>query len=136
MHQITEVAAFLHPMPAPDRTYPDDVLIDMREDTDRLREEYAADLEAKALGTETDPLILALQQAKQDKEEADRRTRLLIAYAREFHAPRRYSLNELGNASGYTFSGVRTAYGDREIEQVQGEIGRAPRRAASGEETA
>ncbi|MFJ3176050.1 hypothetical protein ACIPJK_35500 [Streptomyces roseus] len=128
------MAALFYPVPQPDNTYPNDVLIYIHQDMDRRREDYAADLEAKSLSMEADPLILALQEAKHAREAADRRTRLLLAYAREFHPPRRYSLSELGNASGYTFSGVRTAYGDREIAQVQGQIGRAPRRATSAEE--
>ncbi|MFB7836242.1 hypothetical protein [Streptomyces sp. NPDC056056] len=130
MHPIVELAALIHPMPAPGTPDPDDILADVREDVDRKRKAYADDLEATAFGTDSDPLIVALQKAKTQKEAADRRIRTILAYAREFHPPRRYSLNELGEASGYTFSGVRTAYGDQEIAQVQGQIGRAPRRTA------
>ncbi|MFD7861476.1 hypothetical protein [Streptomyces sp. NPDC059783] len=130
MNPIVELAALLHPMPEPGTPDPDDILADVREGTNRKRKAYADDLEATAFGTDTDPLIVALQKAKADKEAADRSIRTLLAYAREFHPPRRYSLNELGGACGYTPSGVRTAYGDQEIAQVQGEIGRAPRRTA------
>ncbi|THA51644.1 hypothetical protein [Streptomyces sp. A1136] len=56
-------------MPQPDNTDPDDVLIDMRQDMDRRREDYAAELKARALGMETDPLLLALQEAKQAREQ-------------------------------------------------------------------
>ncbi|MFD4243607.1 hypothetical protein ACFWP3_18720 [Streptomyces sp. NPDC058525] len=130
MHPILELAALIHPMPEPGTPDPDDILADVREDVDRKRKKYADDLEATAFGTDTDPLIVALQKEQALKEAADRRIRTLLAYAREFHPARRYSLHELGEASGYTFSGVRTAYGDPEVTLVQGQIGRTPRRAA------
>ncbi|MFJ2627621.1 hypothetical protein ACIO6T_30540 [Streptomyces sp. NPDC087532] len=105
----------------------------MREEMDRLRKEYAEDLEGTALGTDTAPLIVAIQKAQADKEAADRRIR--TPYAREFHPARRYSLNELAEASGCTISGVRTTYGDPEVTLVQSQIGRAPRRAAEEQES-
>ncbi|MGW2109411.1 hypothetical protein [Streptomyces sp. NPDC001948] len=135
MHPIVELAALIHPMPEPGTPDPDDILADVREEVDRLRKEYADNLEATAFGTDTDPLIVALQKAHTDKEAADRRIRTLLAYAREFHPARRYSLNELGEASGYTISGVRTAYGDPEVTLVQDQIGRTPRRAAQEQES-
>ncbi|MFN1193208.1 hypothetical protein ACK03K_33635 [[Kitasatospora] papulosa] len=128
MHPIVELAALIHPMPDSGTPDPDGILADVREDVHRLRKQYADDLEATALGTDTDPLILALQKAQADRKAADRRIRTLLAYAREFHPPRRYPLNELADASGYTISGVRTTYGDHEITLVQGQIGRTPRR--------
>ncbi|MGW3061756.1 hypothetical protein ACWC98_38455 [Streptomyces goshikiensis] len=135
MHPIVELAALLHPMPEPGTPDPADILADVREEVDRLRKEYADDLEATAFGTDTDPLIVALQKAQADKDAADRRIRTLLAYAREFHPPRRYSLSELGQACGYTFSGVRTAYGDSEVTLVQTQIGRTPRRPAEEQES-
>ncbi|MFE4304870.1 hypothetical protein ACFRR6_02140 [Streptomyces sp. NPDC056891] len=131
MHPILELAALIHPMPESGTPDPDDILADVREDVDRRRTQYADNLEAAALGTDNDPLILALEREQGAKDEADRRIRTLLAYAREFYPARRYSLNELGRASGYTTSGVRTAYGSSEITLVQSQIGRTPRDIAA-----
>ncbi|MEU1696123.1 hypothetical protein [Streptomyces hirsutus] len=42
----------------------------------------------------------------------------------EFHGSRPYGLEELARATGFSFSGVRTAYSEREIRQVTAQIGR------------
>ncbi|TGA97450.1 hypothetical protein [Streptomyces sp. MZ04] len=131
MLQIDELAAVLHPMPEPGSVTPDDCFADACEQTDRDRKQYADSLEATALGTEEDPLILALQEARAQKSAADQRIRRLLAYALEFHPKRRYPLNDLAGASGYSFSGVRTAYSADEVSLVQGQINRAPFQAVS-----
>lgn len=132
MHPITEIAALLHPMPLPGAVTPEDCFSDACDQIREEREDYAENLQAASLGTDGDPLILALEAARAQKAEADQRIRGLLAYALEFHAKRRYPLGELANASGYTISGVRTAYADGEIEWVQREIGRSPRTANLG----
>ncbi|MFF3456983.1 hypothetical protein ACFYXH_22140 [Streptomyces sp. NPDC002730] len=97
--------------------------------------------EVVAFGTEEVPLIPALKAARAEKDAADGRIRRLLACARKFHAPRRYSLNELGGAeaSGYTISGVRTAYNDAVVDMVGSQIDRKPRdvalSAADGEQS-
>jgi hypothetical protein len=132
MHPIRELAAVLYPLPEPGSVTPDDCFADAYEQTEDLRKQYADNLEAAALGTDGEPLILALEEARAQKEKADRRIRLIFAYAREFHPPRRYPLRELGDAAGYTTSGVNAAYGEKEIELVQSQVQRAPRRLSSG----
>ncbi|MGX1884870.1 hypothetical protein [Streptomyces sp. NPDC055287] len=57
---------------------------------------------------------------------ADQRIRRLLAYALQFHPQRRYPLRELASASGYTNSGVRTAYTGKEVQMVRGQINRDP----------
>ncbi|UXY32383.1 hypothetical protein [Streptomyces sp. HUAS TT20] len=134
MDQIRELAALLHPMPEPGSVTPDDCFSDACDQVERERKDYADNLEAAAFGTEGDPVILALEQARAEKEEADRRIRRILAYAKEFQPPRRYILDELGRASGYSISGVRTAYTPEEIGLVQSQIRRDPRRSVSGED--
>lgn len=102
MHSIRELAAVLYPLPEPGSVTPDDCFDDAYEQTEELRKQYADNLEAAALGTDGEPMILALEQARAQKEDADRRIRQIFAYAREFHPPRRYPLRELAEASGYT----------------------------------
>ncbi|MEV5367622.1 hypothetical protein AB0L12_33565 [Streptomyces cellulosae] len=126
MHLISEVAALLCPLPEPGTVTPEDCYTDAREQAEAQRTQYADNLEAAALATEEDPLILALEQARAQKEEADRRIRLLFAYAREFQPVRRYPLRALAQASGYTVSGVTTAYGTPEITLVQRQLHRSP----------
>jgi hypothetical protein len=134
MHPINELAAVLYPLPTPGSVSPEDCFDDACEQTEDLRKQYADNLEAAALGTDGEPLILALEQARAQKEDADRRIRRILAYAREFYPPRRYPLRELGEASGYTTSGVNAAYGAQEIQLVQSQIHRDPRRPARGED--
>lgn len=133
MHPISELAALLCPLPEPGSVTPEDCFADACEQSELQRTQYADNLEAAALATDEDPLILALEQARTQKEEADRRIRLLLAYAREFQPARRYPLRELSQASGYTISGVTTAYGTPEITLVQRQLHRSPvrRRDAS-----
>jgi len=126
MYPISELAAFLCPLPEPGSVTPEDCFADACEQSELQRTQYADNLEAAALATDEDPLILALEQARTQKEEADRRIRLLLAYAREFQPARRYPLRELSQASGYTISGVTTAYGTPEITLVQRQIHRSP----------
>ncbi|MER7057627.1 hypothetical protein [Streptomyces sp. NPDC000351] len=126
MHQISELAAVLCPLPEPGSVTPEDCFADACEQAELQRTHYADNLEAAALGTDGDPLILALEHARTQKEEADRRIRLLLAYAREFQPVRRYPLRELAQASGYTTSGVTTAYGRPEITLVQRQLHRGP----------
>ncbi|MFI6688387.1 hypothetical protein [Streptomyces sp. NPDC050485] len=136
MNPVAELAALLHPLPEPGSVSPAECFDDAREDTEQARKEFADNLQAASLGLEADPLLLALEEAYAQKRMADWRIRNLLAYAREFHAKGRYSLKELGDLSGYTFSGVRTAYGKSEIAQIEEQIGRAPRRGAREEDTA
>ncbi|MET7715475.1 hypothetical protein [Streptomyces sp. NPDC005407] len=76
---------------------------------------------------------MALQEEGGKKKAADARIRRLLAYARKFHAPRRYPLNELAEASGYTISGVRTAYDDEEVTLVARQINRRATDTADGD---
>ena len=66
----------------------------------------------------TDPLLAALADAAQRKQQADRDLRLLLAYAREHTKPRPYRLADLADAAGMSISGVRAAYTDTDIEQA------------------
>jgi len=66
----------------------------------------------------SDPLIIALRDARQRKQAADRDLRLLLAYAREVVRPRPYRLADLAQAAGMSPSGVRTAYTQAHIEQA------------------
>ena len=66
----------------------------------------------------TDPLLAALADAAQRKQQADRDLRLLLAYAREHTKPRPYRLADLADAAGMSISGVRVAYTPADIEQA------------------
>ena len=66
----------------------------------------------------SDPLIIALRDARQRKQAADRDLRLLLAYAREVVRPRPYRLADLAQAAGMSVSGVRVAYNQADIDQA------------------
>lgn len=66
----------------------------------------------------TDPLLSALTDARQRKEQAEYEIRLLLAYAREVVTPRPYRLADLAAASGMSISGVRITYTAADVERV------------------
>jgi hypothetical protein len=69
-----------------------------------------------------DPLLAALTAARHAKEEAEQRIRELLAYGREFVRPRPYTLAVLAEAAGMSISGVRIAYGQRDINAVRAQL--------------
>ncbi|GAA2569503.1 hypothetical protein GCM10010398_69310 [Streptomyces fimbriatus] len=74
------------------------------------------------------PAAAGAGDLKAQKEAVDAQIRRLLAYGREFHGSRPYGLEELARRAGYSFSGVRTAYGETEIRQVAAQTGRKPNR--------
>jgi hypothetical protein len=55
------------------------------------------------------------------------RIRELLAYGREFVQPRPYTLGDLAAAAGMSISGVRTAYGHHDVDQVAATTSAKPR---------
>jgi hypothetical protein len=131
-----DVAAILHPLPEPPaHTHVDDV-----EGYDALRDEIVAErghtLEQMRLGWdegEIDPVLGAIASARRVQERAEADIRRLFAYAREFVAPRPYTLTDLADAAGMSISGVRTGYDHHDVDEVAEVTGakwRAPEDAA------
>lgn len=65
-----------------------------------------------------DPLLATLEQLARQQQETDRRMRLLVAYARECTGPRPYRLADLAQASGWSISGIRSAYTPAHVAEV------------------
>ncbi|MFJ1847436.1 hypothetical protein [Streptomyces sp. NPDC088146] len=124
--KIADLAAIRHPLPTPDSVTPADQYPDAYAAVERHRADDMHHLEAASDGLETDPLLLALEEARARKATADAEIRQLLAYGRAFSGPRPYRLESLAKASGMTPSGIRTAYGEAELKQVAQEIGRQP----------
>jgi hypothetical protein len=72
-------------------------------------------LRATWITTGQDPVLYELRQARKRLQQAQQDIRTLIALAREFTRPRPYRLTDLADAAGMSPSGVRTAYGAREL---------------------
>ncbi|WP_328438535.1 hypothetical protein OHA71_17865 [Streptomyces sp. NBC_00444] len=68
-----------------------------------------------------------LAALREQRDQIDRHIRAHLAYAREFTAPRPYSLASLAEAAGLSISGVRTAYTPADCDAVAHALGRAPR---------
>jgi len=66
-----------------------------------------------------DPVLAAIEEARNRRDQADRDIRILLAYARELTSPRPYRLTDLAAAAGMSVSGVRTAYTQEDIETAQ-----------------
>ena len=69
-------------------------------------------------GASRDPLLAALAQARQRRDQADRDMRLLLAFAREITAPRPYRLADLAHAAGMSISGIRAAYSPGDVQHA------------------
>jgi hypothetical protein len=67
---------------------------------------------------ERDPLLTALAQARQRRDQADRDMRVLLAFAREITAPRPYRLADLAHAAGMSLSGIRAAYTRGDVQHA------------------
>ncbi|QCD60296.1 hypothetical protein [Streptomyces hawaiiensis] len=128
MHSIDELAALRNPLPLPGTVTPEDCYTDACEQVEEQRKKDALHLEAASDDLQVDPLLLALDDLKTQKEAIHAEIRRLLAYGREFHGSRPYGLEELARHAGYSFSGVRTAYGDKEIQYVADQIGREANR--------
>ncbi|MEV7776586.1 hypothetical protein [Kitasatospora sp. NPDC086791] len=137
MSVFTDIAAICHPMPAPGDV-PEDIYNDVCHSIQAQREEMIHNLEAAADTDweENEPLLSAIGIARYRKEQAEAEIRRLIAYGREFTRPRPYKLSDLAAAAGMSVSGIRTAYGDGEVADVEQALGRAARewRATSTDE--
>ncbi|MEV4442852.1 hypothetical protein AB0K09_28330 [Streptomyces sp. NPDC049577] len=137
MSVFDEIAAILHPMPAPGDVDPE-VYNDVCHDIDHARKETAFHLEAAwdADGENNEPLLSSIATARARRDAAEADIRRLIAYGREFTRPRPYKLADLAAASGMSISGVRTAYDHEEVADVQHATGLKPRewRAADPDE--
>jgi len=68
---------------------------------------------------DTDPVLAALRDARDRRDQADKEIRILLAYARELITPRPYRLADLAAAAGKSISGVRTAYTHDDIDTAQ-----------------
>ncbi|GLZ77295.1 hypothetical protein Afil01_21020 [Actinorhabdospora filicis] len=128
---LDDIAAILHPRPEP----PGDVRIPavaeyytaLLQDVSARREKLIADLRVAWDRGGVDPLLAALEESRARREAAENDIRKLLAYAREFVAPRPYTLKALAEASGLSFSGVRTAYGEEHVEAAAEATGSRPR---------
>ena len=73
-----------------------------------------------------DAVLAALADAHARRTQAEEEIRLLLAYARQFVYPHPYTFGELAQAAGMSISGVRTAFGPRDIEKVATATGLEP----------
>ena len=67
----------------------------------------------------SDPVLAALADARDRRDQAIQDIRILLAYARELTRPRPYRLADLAAAAGLSISGVRTGYTRQHVEQAQ-----------------
>lgn len=79
---------------------------------------YRSELEHSGEWGDVDPVLSELAAARRAMLNAERRMRLLLAYAREYVRPRPYRLEDLANATGMSISGVRKAYTGKEVGEV------------------
>jgi hypothetical protein len=129
------VAALLHPLPRPPRRR-DDAYDEAREQVEQEREETAGQLRTAWEETGADPVLSTLAGLRRRQVEIEATIRALLAYAREYAHPRPYTLVDLADAAGMSFSGVRTAYHDDEVAEVAVRTGMRPPRRRREPDTA
>jgi plasmid stabilization system protein ParE len=111
----------------------DDVYADAARERERYVEELRQQAESAAeRDEEFDPLLDELARCRAQILEMERRIGLLLAYGREFVRPQPYQLKTLAAAAGLSISGVRIAYDDDEVGEVEQILGEKPRRPAAG----
>jgi hypothetical protein len=120
------VAAVLHPLPEPAGL--DEAYEEARAQVERERQETAEQLRLAWDETGADPVLSTLAGLRRKQIEIEATIRVLLAYAREFAHPRPYTLVDLTDAAGMSFSGVRTAYHDEEVAEVTSRTGLRRRR--------
>ncbi|WP_196279145.1 hypothetical protein [Catellatospora vulcania] len=74
----------------------------------------------------SDAVLAALADAHARRVQAEEEIRLLLAYGRQFVYPHPYTFGELASASGMSVSGVRTAFGQQDIDKVAVATGLEP----------
>ncbi|GAB4054626.1 hypothetical protein GCM10028775_45830 [Catellatospora paridis] len=74
----------------------------------------------------SDAVLAALADAHARRMRAEEEIRLLLAYGRQFVYPHPYTLGELASAAGMSVSGVRTAYGQQDVDKVSAATGLEP----------
>lgn len=74
----------------------------------------------------SDAVLAALADAHARRMRAEEEIRLLLAYGRQFVYPHPYTLGELASAAGMSVSGVRTAFGQHDVEKVAAATGLQP----------
>ena len=122
------VAALLHPLPRPPRR-PGDAYHEARVQVEQERRETAEQLRLAWDEAGADPVLSTLAGLRRKQVEIEATVRALLAYAREYAHPRPYTLVDLAEAAGMSFSGVRTAYHEEEVAEVAARTGlRRPRR--------
>ncbi|MEU0156399.1 hypothetical protein [Micromonospora fulviviridis] len=126
---FTDVAAILHPIPQPSGPGDEDYegFLEWRHQVAEEQRQAEENLRLAWEEGDQDPLIGALAGARRAKEEAEQQIRELLAYGREFVQPRPYTLGDLAAAAGMSISGVRTAYGHRDVDAVAEATGGKPR---------
>jgi hypothetical protein len=132
---ITDLTDLTHPLPEQPDGLDDDQLTGwsaMYEQEVEEREAYEQGLRLSWDDDhDFDPLLGEIAAAREAMLQAEARTRLLIAYGREFTRPRPYRLEDLARAAGMSISGIRTAYDEDEIAEVAKLTGTRPRRPSA-----
>lgn len=122
-----DVAAILYPLPERPDHCDDDLYSDMCSGVFDNRQSAIAQWELNWEHGDTDPLLGALRHAQARRSEAEQDIRLLLAYGREFVAPRPYTLGDLADAAGMSVSGIRTGYDHHDVAAVAETTGAKPR---------
>ncbi|MEV0459722.1 hypothetical protein [Catellatospora methionotrophica] len=79
-----------------------------------------------AAASSGDAVLAALADAHARRARAEEEIRLLLAYGRQFVYPHPYTLGELATAAGMSVSGVRTAFGQHDVDKVSAATGLEP----------
>ena len=132
VHRLPDVQEFAASNPHLPEHERSAIFSDVCDDAIREREQYVEERHRQAekaaeRDEEFDPLLEELTRCRAQILEMERRIGLLLAYGREFVRPQPYQLKSLATAAGLSISGVRIAYDEEEIGEVEQILGEKPR---------
>lgn len=131
----SEAVAAAYPMPQAAADTATEDLVEAEYVVDEERHRRVEELrDAWDEGIIEDPLLTLIAEQRHARDQAEARIRRLVAYGRQFHRPRPYPLSQLATAAGMSISGIRTCYGDRDVDTVAHNIHRDPPGGSTVEE--
>ncbi|MBQ0924625.1 hypothetical protein [Saccharopolyspora endophytica] len=138
-NRINAIARIAHPHPRQGEVTPDESYDDAAIQAQENREDYAENLQVLVDGTDEDALLLALSTAADQRDQAERLIRELLAYGRHFTGGTQpgYSWQTLANAARLPYATARRQVSDGDIAAVRDALGSTnhePARASGADE--
>ncbi|MDI2029103.1 hypothetical protein QFW96_10810 [Saccharopolyspora sp. TS4A08] len=127
-NRINDIARIAHPHPREGEVTPTEFFDDAAIEAQERREDYAENLQALVDATDDDELLAALSTAADQRQQAERLIRELLAYGRHFTGGTQpgYSWHTLAKAADLSYATARRQVSDDDIAAVREALGLSP----------